>query len=69
VNATATYRELFNNDIVDQPLVDLALAETFDQRRAENREVVRQITRCLGLALAALTVETVGFASAAALAS
>jgi hypothetical protein len=69
VKAADTYRELFNHGIVDQPLVDLTLAETFDERRAENAEVVRSLTGFLAWALAALVVETFGLALAAALAS
>jgi hypothetical protein len=69
VNAAATYRELFNQGILEQPLVDLTLAETFDDRRAANAGVVRLLTTFLSLALAALVVETTGLAVAAALAS
>ena len=50
-------------------MVDLALAEAFEQRRQENAKVVGQLVSFLGLALGALTLETAGFASAAALAS
>ena len=69
VNAAETYRQLFNLGIVDQPLVDLTLAETFDERRAANAGVVVSLTTLLSLALGALVVETVGLAAAAALAS
>jgi hypothetical protein len=69
VNAAETYRQLFNLGIVDQPLVDLTLAETFDDRRAANADVVRSLATFLTLALAALVIETIGLAAAAALAS
>ena len=66
VKAAETYKELFNLGIVDQPLVDLTLAETFDDRRAANAGVVRSLTAFLSLALTALVVETIGLAAAAA---
>jgi hypothetical protein len=69
VKAGATYRALWDQQILEQPMVDLALAEAFEQRRDENSRVVGQLVACLGLALAALIVQTAGFATAAALAS
>jgi predicted NAD/FAD-binding protein len=36
VRAGETYRELFKHDILEQPGIDLALADAFDQRRVEN---------------------------------
>lgn len=50
-------------------MVDLALAEAFEQRRQENTEVVVRLVSSLGLALGALTLETASLAPAAALAS
>jgi hypothetical protein len=69
VRAGATYRELWRDDLTDQPAVDLALAEMFEQRRNRNTKTVRRLERLLGLALAALVIETGGLALAAALAS
>ena len=69
VNATATYRELFARSVLDQPMVDLALAEAFDERREENAEVVERLVNLLELALFSLAVEATGLAVAAALAS
>lgn len=69
VKAGATYRALWEQEILEQPMVDLALAEAFEQRRQENAKVVGQLVSFLGLALGALTLETAGFATAAALAS
>jgi len=50
-------------------MVDLALADAFDERREQNAGVVSQLVAFLAWALAALTLETVGLATAAALAS
>jgi hypothetical protein len=69
VKAGATYRELWNRNMLEQPMIDLALAEAFDERRDENAQVVRQLVLWLGLALASVVVETAGLAVAAALAS
>ena len=69
VRAGATYRELWTDDLTEQPAVDLALAEMFEQRRNRNTKTVRRLERLLGLALAALVIETGGLALAAALAS
>lgn len=69
VRAGATYRELWRDDLTDQPAVDLALAEMFEQRRNRNTKTVRRLERLLGLALASLVIETGGLALAAALAS
>jgi len=68
VNATATYRALFAQDIVEQPLVDLALADALHERREENRVIVDRLGRLLGLTLVCLVLETAGLATAAALA-
>jgi hypothetical protein len=69
VRAGATYRELWRDDLTDQAAVDLALAEMFEQRRNRNTNTVRRLERLLGLALAALVIETGGLALAAAPAS
>lgn len=69
VNAPATYRALWEKEILEQPMVDLALADAFEEQREENTKAVRRLVWFLGLALAALVVETPGLAAAAALAS
>ena len=69
VKAGATYRSLWEQDIVEQPMVDLALAEAFEERREENIPAVKRIVLCLSLALVSLVLETAGFAIAAALSS
>jgi hypothetical protein len=68
VKAGATYRALWEQEILEQPMVDLALAEAFEERRNENAKVVRRLVRFLALALASLVLETVGLGTAAALA-
>jgi hypothetical protein len=50
-------------------MVDLALADAFEEERETNLEIVRRLTLLLGLALGALVLETAGLAAAAALAS
>jgi hypothetical protein len=45
------------------------LADAFDERRAENTTVVDTLTRWFAGSLAALVIETLGLALAAALAS
>ena len=69
VNARATYEALWDQQILEQPLVDLALADAFDERRSENAGVVSRLVSLLGWALGALTLETAGLPTAAALAS
>jgi hypothetical protein len=69
VNARATYQALWDQQILQQPMVDLAHAEAFDERREQNASVVSQLVAFLGWALTALTLETAGLATAAALAS
>jgi hypothetical protein len=69
VNAPATYRVLWEKEILEQPMVDLALADAFEEQREENAKAVRRLVWFLGLALAALVLETAGLAAAAALAS
>jgi hypothetical protein len=69
VKAGATYRALWDQDILEQPMVDIALAEAFEERRNDNATVVERLVLFLALALAALVLETAGLATAAALAS
>jgi len=69
VKSGATYRELWDQGILEQPMVDLALSEAFEKRRTENAVVVKRLVRFLGLALASLALETTGLGIAAALAS
>lgn len=69
VKAGATYRALWDKGLLEQPMVDIALSEAFEQRRDENAEVVKRLVRFLGLALASLVLETAGLGAAAALAS
>jgi hypothetical protein len=56
-------------DILAQPMVDIALAEAFEDRRKSNAQVVQRLVLFLALTLGALVVETAGLAVAAALAS
>ncbi len=69
VKAGATYRALWDKDILEQPMVDLALAETFEERRDQNAQTVRLLVLFLALALASLLLEAAGLATAAALSS
>ncbi len=69
VRPGATYRALWEQGIVAQPMVDLALAEAFEERRNGNGRVVQRLVWFLALALASLVLETAGLATAAALAS
>lgn len=69
VNAPATYRALWDKGILEQPMVDLALADAFEEQREANTKAVRRLVQFLAVALAALVVETAGLAAAAALAS
>jgi hypothetical protein len=69
VKAGETYRALWERDILEQPMLDLALAEAFEARRAENAKAVQRLVRCLASALVALVVESIGLAAAAALSS
>jgi hypothetical protein len=50
-------------------MVDLALAEAFEERREENSAVVKRLVLFLALALGSLVLETAGLAIAAALSS
>jgi hypothetical protein len=69
VNAPATYRALWEKGILEQPMVDLALADAFEEQRETNLRAVRRLVWLLGMALGALVLETAGLAAAAALAS
>ena len=69
VKAGATYRALWDQGILEQPMVDLALAEAFEERRNQNAQVVARLTLFLALALASLMLEAAGLAAAAALSS
>ncbi|MGP0102337.1 MAG: hypothetical protein ACLPUT_12060 [Solirubrobacteraceae bacterium] len=69
VKAGATYRALWGQDILEQPMVDLALAEAFEERRNQNAQVVTRLTLFLTLALASVMLEAVGLATAATLSS
>jgi hypothetical protein len=69
VKAGATYRSLWEQQMLEQPLVDLALADAFDARREENAKSVEWLVRFLAAALASLILETTGLALAAALSS
>ena len=69
VKAGATYRALWDQGILEQPMVDIALAEAFEERRKENAVIVGRLVSLLGLTLVALVMETAGLATAAALAS
>jgi hypothetical protein len=52
-----------------QSMVDIALAEAFEERRRQNARTFKRLVRFLALALASLVLETAGLAVAAALAS
>jgi asparagine N-glycosylation enzyme membrane subunit Stt3 len=69
VKAGATYRALWEQGILEQPMVDTALAEAFEERRNGNAVVVRRLVSFLALTLVAVVLETAGLATAAALAS
>jgi hypothetical protein len=69
VNAPATYRALWDKGILEQPMVDLAPADAFEEQKETNKKAVRRLVWFLAVALSALVVETAGLAAAAALAS
>jgi hypothetical protein len=69
VKPGVTYRALWDQDILEQPLVDIALAEAFEERRNSNAQVVERLVSFLALTLGALVLEAAGLATAAALAS
>jgi hypothetical protein len=67
IRAGETYQALWEQNEVEQPAVDFALAEFFEERRADNAATVEQLGWFLKLALASLLFEGVGLATAAAL--
>lgn|GEM_PF-3446428 len=69
VRAGATYGALWDQGIVEQPMVDLALADAFEERRNQNAMVVERLVLFLALTLASLLLEAAGLAAAAALSS
>ena len=69
MNASRTYQELWEQDLLEQPSVDLALADALTDRRAANETVTKRLAGFLRLALISLAVEAAGLAVAAALAS
>lgn len=69
VSAGDTYKALFKQGTLEQPAVDLVLADAFDERRAQNALVVDRLTFWFACSLAALVIETAGLALSAALAS
>ena len=69
MKAGETHRELWREDITEQPMIDIALADALDERRRENAETVRRLVLWLAPALASLVLETAGLALAAALTS
>ena len=69
VQAAATYRSLWRQGTVEQPMVDIALSQAFEERRTGNDRVVGLLTRLLSISLALLLLEAAGLATAAALSS
>lgn len=69
MNASRTYRQLWEQDLLEQPGVDLALADALTDRRAANETVTKRLAKFLRFALISLAVEAAGLAVAAALAS
>lgn len=69
MKAGETYRELWKQDVLEQPLIDLALADALDERREENAKTVKRLVLWLALALGSLVLETAGLVLAAALTS
>ncbi len=69
IKAGDTYRELWKQEILEQPMIDLSLAEALDERRGENAKTVKRLVLWLALALGARVLETAGLAVAAALTS
>jgi hypothetical protein len=65
----AMYRWLWDEKLLQQPKIDIAIAQAFDERRRQNACTVEVLLRRLDLALAALVMEAVFFGLAAALAS
>jgi hypothetical protein len=66
VDARATYQALWDQQILEQPMLDLVLADTFHDRREDNMGVVTKMKTLLGATVMALVVEAAGFAAAAA---
>ncbi len=64
INAPATYHVLWDDGILGQPMMDLALADAFEKRREMNSGIVGRLSLFLGLALGALVLETAGLAAA-----
>ena len=69
VMAGATYRTLWKAGVIEQPMIDIALAEALEERRNDNAAVAGRLTLFLTLALISLVLETAGLAAAAALSS
>jgi hypothetical protein len=69
VKPGVTYRALRDQSILEQPMVDIALAEAFEERREANVKVVKRLVWFLTLALASLLLQTLGLATAAAISS
>jgi hypothetical protein len=69
VKPGVTYRALWDQGILEQPMIDIALAEAFEERREENAKVVKRLMWFLAFALASLLLETIGLATAAGLSS
>jgi hypothetical protein len=69
VKPGATYRALWDHGILEQPMVDIAIAEAFEERHEKNAKIVKRLVWFLALALASLLLQTIGLAAAAALSS
>ena len=69
LNAAETYRAVFDQGLTTQPLLDLTLATTLEERRRLNERVVARLRLWLAGALVCLVAESLGLAAAAALAS
>jgi hypothetical protein len=69
VKPGVTYRALWDQGILEQPLLDIALAEAFEERREENAKIVKRLVLFLALALTSLLLQTIGLGTAAALSS
>ncbi len=65
----AAYRALWKQESVEQPQVDLALAEELEAREEANGVAVARLALYLELTLVAIAAETAGLAAAAVLAS
>jgi hypothetical protein len=69
LNATETYRWLFDIGLTADPGMDLALADSLSDVRDENRTVIDRLTIYLRIAVIGLALEAAGLAAAAAIAS